>query len=97
MKSLDFKIYVQPGAKTSEVAGLHDGLLKIRLKSTPIDGKANEELVRFVASHLSRSKSRVEILKGGQSRRKTLRIYDFELDELKNKIPLLDSAMLSCN
>jgi uncharacterized protein (TIGR00251 family) len=42
-------LHVQPGAKRTEVAGVHGDALKIRLAAPPVDGKANAELVRFLA------------------------------------------------
>ena len=40
---------VQPGAKRTEVAGMHGERVKIRLAAPPVDGAANDELVRFLA------------------------------------------------
>lgn len=67
-------LHIQPGAKKTEFAGLHGDALKIRLAAPPVDGKANEALVRFVADTLGLAKSAV-ILKSGQtSRRKVLEV-----------------------
>lgn len=67
-------LHIQPGAKKTEFAGLHGDALKIRLAAPPVDGKANEALIRFVADTLGLAKSAV-ILKSGQtSRRKVLEI-----------------------
>lgn len=67
-------LHIQPGAKKTEFAGLHGDALKIRLAAPPVDGKANEALVRFVADTLGLTKSAV-ILKSGQtSRRKVLEV-----------------------
>ncbi len=67
-------LHIQPGAKKTEFAGLHGDALKIRLAAPPVDGKANEALVRFLADVLDLPKSAV-ILKSGQtSRRKVLEV-----------------------
>lgn len=67
-------LHIQPGAKTTEFAGLHGDALKIRLAAPPVDGKANEALIKFVAETLKLPKSAV-ILKSGQtSRRKVLEV-----------------------
>lgn len=63
-------LYVQPGAKKSEVVGLHDDRLKIKIKAPPEDGKANDELIRFLADILNVQKNEVEILRGHKSRQK---------------------------
>lgn len=67
-------LHIQPGAKKTEFAGLHGDALKIRLAAPPVDGKANEALIRFLADVLDLPKSAV-ILKSGQtSRRKVLEV-----------------------
>jgi uncharacterized protein (TIGR00251 family) len=69
-----FTVHVQPRASRTEVAGLHDGCVKVRLAAPPVDGEANAELVRFVADKLGVPKARVHLLSGQTSRRKTLTI-----------------------
>lgn len=67
-------IYVQPRASKSEIAGLHDGRIKIRLAAAPVDGAANAELVSFVAQRLGIAKSKVRVVAGESSRRKVLEV-----------------------
>ena len=67
-------LHIQPGAKKTECAGLHGDALKIRLAAPPVDGKANEALVKFVASALSLPKSAVSLKSGQTSRRKVLEV-----------------------
>lgn len=67
-------LHIQPGAKKTEFAGLHGDALKIRLAAPPVDGKANEALVRFVAETLGLAKSAVELKSGQTSRRKVLEV-----------------------
>ena len=45
-------VHVQPRAKRSEVVGRHGDAIKVRLAAPPVDGAANEELVRFLAEAL---------------------------------------------
>lgn len=71
---MKLSVYVQPGAKKTELSGLHDGRPKVRINAPPVDGAANEELVRFVSKTLKISKSSVQISAGQQSRLKTLEI-----------------------
>ena len=42
-------VYVQPGAKRTEISGLHGDALKVRLASAPIDGRANDMLLKYMA------------------------------------------------
>lgn len=68
-------IHAQPGARKSEIVGLHNDRLKVKIKSPPVDGKANECLVEYLADVLSLSRSSVELLKGETSRQKQVRVY----------------------
>ena len=67
-------LHIQPGAKRSEVVGLHGDTLKVRIASPPVDGKANEALVAFIADQLGLPKRAVQLVRGESSRTKTLLI-----------------------
>jgi uncharacterized protein (TIGR00251 family) len=67
-------LHVQPGAKKTEVAGQHGDSLKIRLAAPPVDGKANDCLVAFLAETLGVAKSRITLVAGASSRAKRLRV-----------------------
>ena len=67
-------LHIQPGAKRTEVAGLHGDALKIRLAAPPVDGKANEALIAYLAKTLGVPKSNVELVAGQSSRAKRVRI-----------------------
>ena len=54
-------LHVQPGAKKSECAGLHGEALKIRLAAPPVDGKANEALLRFLAQRLAIPRQQISL------------------------------------
>lgn len=68
------ELYIQPGASRTEVAGLHDGLLKIRVAAAAVDNQANEALIRFLKKALAVPASRVALKHGAQGRRKTVEI-----------------------
>lgn len=67
-------LHIQPGARKTEVAGLHGNALKIRLAAPPVDGKANAALIEFVAARLGVAKSSVSLVSGQTSRRKILEV-----------------------
>jgi uncharacterized protein len=67
-------VQVQPRAKRSEVAGRYGDAVKIRLAAPPVDGAANEELIRFIAELLNVPRSSVRISAGLTARRKTVEI-----------------------
>lgn len=63
-----------PRASRSEVAGLHGDALKIRLAAPPADGRANQELLRFLAERLARPLSAFRLLAGQTGRNKRITI-----------------------
>lgn len=79
---LSLKLHVQPGAKKSEIAGIHGDRLKIRLKAPPVDGKANKELVDFLSKLFDVPKRNIEISSGLASRQKTVKIIGITEDQL---------------
>lgn len=73
--AVTFAVKVQPRASQSEVIGALDGALKVRLAAPPVDGAANEELVKVVAALFGVAKSKVEIRAGATGRQKVVRVY----------------------
>ncbi len=67
-------VRVQPGANRSEVVGPHGDAIRIRVASPPVDGKANAELVRFLAEHLGVPARSVDIVRGHTNRTKVVRL-----------------------
>ena len=72
--SITLEVHAQPGAKHTEIAGVHGGALKIRLAAPAVEGKANDELVRFLAQAFRVPQGNVALVRGENGRRKTLRI-----------------------
>ena len=71
-------LHVQPGAKRTAVDGTHgEGTqqrLKVRLAAPPVDGKANAELMRFMADAFGVPLRSVGLVRGESSRQKVVRI-----------------------
>jgi uncharacterized protein len=72
--ALVLALHVQPGASRTEVGGLHGDALRIRLAAPPVDGKANAELVRFLAAAFAVPQRQVTLVRGESSRQKVVRI-----------------------
>jgi len=68
------QIKVKPSARTSALDQQSDGSWRAQLRSPPVDGKANEELVALVARHFGCPRSAVRILSGASGRTKRIRI-----------------------
>ena len=71
---ISLSVYVQPGAKRTEFAGVHGEALKIRLAAPPVDGRANACLIEFIADFCHLPKREVYLLSGDCARQKVLRI-----------------------
>ncbi len=72
--ALILALHVQPGAKRTAVDGTHGDALKIRLAAPPVDGKANAELLRFLADAFGVPLRNVVLVRGETSRQKVVRV-----------------------
>jgi hypothetical protein len=75
MSVVTLQIKVKPRAKTSSLEQLKDGTWVARLKSPPVDGKANEELVMLIAKHFRCRSADVLIKAGAASRTKLVQVH----------------------
>ena len=72
--AVELDLHVQPGAKRTEFAGRHGERLKVRIAAPPVDGAANDELVRFLAEAFGVPRRQVILVSGAASRSKRVRI-----------------------
>jgi uncharacterized protein len=68
------RVKVKPNSKQQKIEELADGSLIVHLKSPPVDGKANEELIKLLAKNFDVSKSSIRIKSGTTSRQKVIEI-----------------------
>jgi uncharacterized protein (TIGR00251 family) len=78
--SLLLAVHAQPGAKRTEVAGLHGDALKIRVAAPALEDRANEALVAFLAAALEVPKRNVTLLSGHKSREKRFVVVGSAVD-----------------
>ena len=71
---ITLECFVTPRAKRSQIKGVRNGSIAVSLRSPPLDGRANEELIELFADALSIPKSDIIILRGEKSRKKLLLI-----------------------
>jgi uncharacterized protein (TIGR00251 family) len=83
---LEIRIYVQPRAKHSEVSGVHNGALKIKVTAPPVEDAANRAVMDLMASALSIPKSRLRILAGFRSRQKTLLAEGVSIEVFRRRL-----------
>lgn len=84
--SIAFAVRVVPRASRTEIVGEHDGALKVRISSAPVDGAANAELIRLFAKHFGVSKSDVSILSGETSKNKRIMIANVSVSKFRELI-----------
>jgi uncharacterized protein len=74
------EVHVQPNARKTEAAGEYDGALKVRLQAPPIDGRANEALLAWLARTLALPRQQLVLKSGQASRRKHIQLTAPNLD-----------------
>jgi hypothetical protein len=68
------RVKVTPRASRNEITGLRDGVLSVRISSPPVDGAANDELVRLLSKALGMRRADMRLVSGQSSRHKVLEI-----------------------
>lgn len=76
-------LHCQPGAKASRVVGLHNDRLKLQVQAPPLENRANDALVAWLADQLSLPRKRIEILTGQTSRQKRVLVRGATLERVE--------------
>ncbi|MGE3983721.1 MAG: DUF167 domain-containing protein [Dehalococcoidia bacterium] len=79
-------VRVTPRSSKDEVLGWQDGVLRVKLRAPPVEGRANEALCRYLASLLSVPARDVEVVSGGTARSKRLRVTGLTLAAVRTKL-----------
>jgi len=80
------RVRVAPRASREGFAGLREGALVVRLTAPPVEGEANDALMRFIARHLGVPRSAITLRQGARSRDKTLHIAGVDVETVKAKL-----------
>jgi uncharacterized protein (TIGR00251 family) len=91
-KGVTLRLHVQPGAKKTEVVGLHGEALKIRLAAPPVDGKANACLIAFLADALGIARAAIRLVSGETSRAKKVRIDGIDPESARRALRAPDQS-----
>jgi uncharacterized protein (TIGR00251 family) len=81
--TLVFTVHAQPGAKRTEVAGLHGDALKIRVAAPALEDRANAALIAFIAERLGVARRDITLVGGAKSREKRFEIRGAMVDPAK--------------
>jgi uncharacterized protein (TIGR00251 family) len=84
--AVTFAVKVVPRASKNQIVGIEGDAIKIRLNAPPVEGKANDALIAFLAAALAVPRARIEIVTGQTSRRKILRVRGMAPQEVERKI-----------
>ena len=82
------RIRVQPRASRDEIAGWAGDLLRVRLTAPPVDGAANEALIRFLASRLDLPPSAMTLVSGHTGRAKVVEVDGLSAEEACRRLGL---------
>jgi len=80
------EVWVQPRASRDEVSGLQGEAVKVRLTAPPVEGRANDALVRLLAKRLGVPRAAVGIVRGQAARRKTVRVEGLGPEETRKRL-----------
>jgi uncharacterized protein len=89
-KSASLRVRVIPRSGRDEVGGRRGDALLVRLAAAPVDGAANDALIRFLAGLLGHPRRDIAIVSGEKSRDKRIRIAGLTSDQLEQRLSTID-------
>jgi len=75
-------VKVLPRSSINQIVGFEGDILKVKVKSAPVDGLANRDLILLLSKSVKVAKEKVEIMSGHRSRLKKIRFYGIKKDDL---------------
>lgn len=89
-EGLIIQVHASPRASKTQIQGLHGDALKIRLQAPPVDGKANETLIEFLAESLNIPQRQISLLSGHTSRHKRLCLQGITASQVTHALGLAE-------
>jgi len=81
-------VKVTPRASRTEIKGWVGGVLQLKVQAPPVEGAANEAVIRFLSDKLGIAKSRIEVVRGDTSREKTVHVEGLNSDSVRTKLSI---------
>lgn len=81
---VSFEVRVQPRSSKTEISGIQDGILRVRLTMPPVDGAANKQCIELLSRKMKIPKRAIRIASGASARRKRLKISGLGIEEVKH-------------
>jgi uncharacterized protein (TIGR00251 family) len=88
MPDVELKVRLRPRAKRNAIAGERDGVLRVSVAATPIEGQANAALCKLIAKRARVARGRVSVVRGERSREKVVRVEGVTPQELRRALGL---------
>jgi len=85
-RGLSFAVRVVPRASRSEITGEQSGALRVRIAAAPVEGAANQELIKLLAKTFKLPQKAVEIVSGTASKNKIVRIQGADATRLQQLV-----------
>jgi hypothetical protein len=82
----ELKIHLAPRSSRNQLVSCTDDQLKIKITAPPVEGRANQALIAFLAKQLGIAKSRVELAGGETSKQKKIKIHGLALHEIHDRL-----------
>lgn len=86
-------VLVQPRASKTEITGVHDGALRIRIAAPPVDGAANDAIIVFLSKRLKVRKSDIQIVSGASGRRKSVLVRGVNVESARQILLTQDDTV----
>ena len=90
-RSVRFPVRLQPKSSKNEIGAVQNGALKVRVTAPPVEGAANEALVKLLAEFLDVPRRAVTIVSGGASRNKVVEVSGIDADRVLTLVRLRNS------
>jgi uncharacterized protein len=87
MASCTLELKIIPNAPRNEVVGWLGGALKVKVHAPALEGRANDELLDFLAGHLDLPRRAITLLRGDKSRQKIVRVDGLDAATLRTRLP----------
>ena len=81
---VSFEVRVQPRSSKTEITGVQDGALRVRLTAPPVEGAANMQCIELLSRKMKIPKRAIRIASGARARRKRLRVLGLGIEEVRD-------------
>jgi uncharacterized protein len=89
---VSFPVQVLPRSSRCALVGVQEGAIRLKLTSPPVEGRANEECLEFLAELLEVKKGQIDIVRGHKSRKKIVQVDGLTRERLETRLFLLLQA-----